>query len=273
MRREKRRMAYTLRQQYLWRWVLRYLPIVCCLSWLYGCQTAPLTGRQQLILLSEAEETQMGLSAYQQVLQEEPISRDARHNALVTQVGQRIAAVADRPDYAWEFRVIEKNVANAFALPGGKVAVYTGLFKYTQNEAGLAAVLAHEVAHALARHGAERVSQNMLGQLTMTALQAGLRTGDSGIMQGIALAYGLGVELPFNRSQESEADHIGLILMAKAGYDPHEAIALWERMEAGQQSARPPEFLSTHPSASTRIAQLEQWLPEALRYYTRARRR
>ncbi|MGE3537748.1 MAG: M48 family metallopeptidase [Candidatus Tectimicrobiota bacterium] len=215
----------------------------------------------------------MGLSAYRQVLGEERLSRDARYNALVTQVGQRIAAVANRPDYAWEFRVIEKDSANAFALPGGKVAVYTGLFKYTHNEAGLATVLAHEVAHALARHGAERVSQNMLGQLTLGALQAGVQSGDGIIMQGVRLAYGLGVALPFNRSQELEADHIGLILMAQAGYDPHEAIALWERMAADQRGAGPPEFLSTHPAESSRIQQLERWLPEALQHYARARRR
>jgi len=233
----------------------------------YACQTAPITGRQQLILLSEAEEGQMGALAYQQILREEPISRDARYNALVQQVGQRIAAVANRPDYAWEFRVIDKDVANAFALPGGKVAVYTGLFKFTQTEAGLAAVLGHEVAHALARHGAERVSQNMLAQIGLSALQIGLSNNDETIVQGVALAYGVGVALPFNRSQESEADRIGLILMAKAGYDPRAAIALWERMAAGQRGAGPPEFLSTHPSGTTRIRQLQQWMPEALQYY------
>ncbi|MBM3223327.1 MAG: M48 family metallopeptidase [Candidatus Tectomicrobia bacterium] len=233
----------------------------------YACQTVPVTGRQQLILLSESEESQMGLSAYQQVLREERLSHDPRYNELVQRVGQRIAAVANRPDYAWEFRVIDKNIANAFALPGGKVAVYTGLFPYTRTEAGLAAVLAHEVAHALARHGGERVSQNMLAQIGMSALQIGLRNGDPLVLQGIALAYGLGVELPFNRSQESEADHIGLILMAQAGYDPHEAIGLWQRMEAGKRGAGPPEFLSTHPSGATRIQQLRQWLPEALQYY------
>jgi predicted Zn-dependent protease len=232
-----------------------------------ACQTAPITGRQQLILLSEAEETQTGLAAYQQVLKEERVSRNPQYNELVTQVGQRIAAVANRPDYTWEFRVIDKNVANAFALPGGKVAVYTGLFPYTQTEAGLATVIGHEVAHALARHGAERMSQGLVAQIGLSALQVGLGNGDPGIVQGVALAYGVLGELPFNRSQESEADHIGLILMAKAGYDPHEAVRLWERMEASQHGAGPPEFLSTHPSGATRIKQIQQWLPEALQYY------
>ena len=209
----------------------------------------------------------MGLLAYHQILKEERVSRDPRYNDLVAQVGRRIAAVANRPDYAWGFRVIDKNVANAFALPGGKVAVYTGLFPYAQTEAGLATVLAHEVAHVLAHHGAERISQNMLAQIGLSALQVGLGNGDPGIVQGVALAYGILGELPFNRRQESEADHIGLILMAKAGYDPREAIGLWERMEAGQGGAGLPEFLSTHPSGETRIQQIQQWLPEALQYY------
>ena len=244
-----------------WATVLGYV-LLCS-----ACQTAPITGRQQLILLSETEENQLGLATYQQLLKEERVSRNQQYNELVTQVGQHIAAVANRPDYAWEFRVIDKNVANAFALPGGKVAVYTGLFPYTQTEAGLATVLGHEVAHALARHGAERVSQNMLAQIGLSALQIGLHDGDPGILQGVALAYGVLGELPFNRSQESEADHIGLILMAKAGYDPREAIGLWQRMEAGQGGAGLPEFLSTHPSGTTRIKQIQQWLPEALQYY------
>ena len=232
-----------------------------------ACQTAPITGRQQLILLSEAEETQTGLAAYQQVLKEERVSRNPQYNELVTQVGQRIATVANRPDYTWEFRVIDKNVANAFALPGGKVAVYTGLFPYTQTEAGLATVIGHEVAHALARHGAERMSQGLVAQIGLSALQVGLGNGDPEIVQGVALAYGVLGELLFNRSQESEADHIGLILMAKAGYDPREAVGLWKRMEASQHGAGPPEFLSTHPSGATRIKQIQQWLPEALQYY------
>ena len=233
---------------------------------LYACQKAPVTGRQQLILVSASEENQMGVTAYQQVLREERVSTDQRTNALVMKVGQRIAAVADRPDFDWEFRVIDKNVANAFALPGGKVAVYTGILPYTQTEDGLAVVMGHEVAHALARHGAERMSQTLLTQVGLTAIQVGLRTSDPAIMQGIGLAYGVGVELPFNRQQESEADHIGLILMAKAGYDPRAAMPFWQRMAAGQGQGSP-EFLSTHPSGETRLKQLQEWMPEALRYY------
>jgi predicted Zn-dependent protease len=239
---------------------------------LYACQTAPITGRQQLILVSSAEENQMGVTAYQQVLREETVSTDRRVNALVTGVGQRIAAVADQPDFAWEFRVIDKNVANAFALPGGKVAVYTGILPYTQTAEGLAVVMGHEVAHALARHGAERMSQTLLAQVGLTAVQVGLGNSDPAIMKGVGLAYGVGVELPFNRKQESEADHIGLILMAKAGYDPRTAIPFWQRMAAGQGQGSP-EFLSTHPSGETRLKQLQEWMPEALRHYHRSSRR
>ena len=235
---------------------------------LFACQKVPITGRQQLILLSASEENRMGITAYKQIIKDEKLSKNRRINAMVKRVGRRIAKVANRPDFKWEFRVIEKDIANAFALPGGKVAVYTGILKYTQTETGLAVVMSHEVAHALARHGGERVSRSMIAQLGLTAVQVGLRTNDPAIMQGIALAYGVGVDLPFSRGQESEADHIGLILMAKAGYNPKQAIPFWQRMEAGKKGQAPPEFLSTHPSGDTRITQIKQWLPEALRHYT-----
>ena len=237
---------------------------------LFSCQTVPVTGRKQLILLSAPEENRMGITAYRQILKEEKLSKDRQINDLVKRVGQRIARVADRPDFKWEFRVIEKDIANAFALPGGKVAVYTGILKYTQTDDGLAVVMSHEVAHALARHGGERVSRTMISQLGLTAVQVGLGSNDPVIMQGIALAYGVGVDLPFNRAQESEADHIGLVLMAKAGYDPQEAIPFWQRMEGGKDGQGPPEFLSTHPSGATRIAQIKEWLPEAMRHYRKA---
>lgn len=234
---------------------------------LFACQTVPVTGRKQLILLSAGEENRMGITAYDEILKEERLSQDPQINAMVTRVGKRIAAVADRGDFAWEFRVVEKDTANAFALPGGKVAVYTGILKYTRTETGLAVVMGHEVAHALARHGGERVSRSMISQIGLAAVQAGLSSNNPVILQGIGLAYGVGVELPFGRSQESEADHIGLVLMAKAGYDPREAVPFWQRMAAGKKGQGPPEFLSTHPSGTRRIAQLKQWMPEALQYY------
>lgn len=236
-------------------------------AFLFSCQTAPVTGRKQFILLSVPAENQMGITAYREIIKEEKLSTNRQINSMVERVGQRIAGVANRPDFKWEFRVIEKDVANAFALPGGKVAVYTGILTYTQTEAGLAVVMSHEVAHAIARHGGERVSRSMIAQLGLTAVQVGLHNNDPAIMQGIALAYGVGVDLPFSRGQESEADHIGLVLMAKAGYNPQAAIPFWQRMEAGKGEQGTPEFLSTHPSGTTRIAQIKGWLPEAMRYY------
>ncbi|PON18865.1 peptidase M48 family protein [Candidatus Entotheonella serta] len=234
---------------------------------IFACETVPITGRSQLMLLSGPEEVQLGLTAYREILSQEKLSRNRRVNALVQRVGERIAAVSNRPDYQWEFRVIDKDQANAFALPGGKVAVYTGILKYTKTEAGLAVVMGHEVAHALARHGAERMSQSMLANTGLSAISAIAGAENQALVQAIGVAYGVGVQLPFGRGQESEADRIGLILMAQAGYDPREAIPFWQRMSAAKGGGGPPEFLSTHPSGETRIRQLQQWMPEALAEY------
>jgi predicted Zn-dependent protease len=262
----------TSRNGFSWyRSVMQSGGLLLCAIVLFACQTVPVTGRQQLVLLSAEEETRMGLSAYEQILKEEKLSQEPQVNAMVKRVGQRIAEVANRPDFQWEFRVIEKDVANAFALPGGKVAVYTGILKYTQTEAGLAVVMGHEVAHALARHGGERMSRSVLAQAGLTLGQVALGGSHPGVMQAVNLAYGVGIELPFGRGQESEADHIGLILMAKAGYDPNESVPFWQRMSSGQTGNAPPEFLSTHPSGATRIEQLQQWMPEALQHYSPGR--
>lgn len=261
----------TSRKRVSWYRVILGGGLLLCMMVLSACQTVPVTERQQLILLSAEEETRMGLSAYEQILKEEKLSQDPQVNAMVRRVGQRIAEVANRPDFQWEFRVIEKDVANAFALPGGKVAVYTGILKYTQTEAGLAVVMGHEVAHALARHGGERMSRSMLAQFGLTLGQVALGGSNPGVMQAVTAAYGIGVQLPFDRSQESEADRIGLILMAKAGYDPNEAVPFWQRMSSGKTGNAPPEFLSTHPSGTTRIRQLQQWMPEALQHYSPSR--
>ena len=244
-----------------------------------ACETVPVTGRRQLQLVSASEETQLGLTAYQQILKKSKVSTDPELNALVTRVGSRIAAVAERPDFQWEYRVIEDKQANAFALPGGKIAVYTGILPITRDETGLAAVLAHEVAHVTARHGGERMSQQLATEAGVNVLgvAAGVAVGDPGATRLAAAALGLGAQygviLPFSRAHESEADHIGLIYMAKAGYDPRAARDLWVRMaEAAKRSQRPPEFMSTHPSETTRIKQIEAWLPEALTYYRPATR-
>ena len=250
----------------VWLCLLRSTLVIGVLM-IAACGTVPVTGRQQFMLVSESEEAQMGLTAYREILSKENLSRDRRLNALVQRVGKRIAAVANRPDYQWEFRVVDKNEANAFALPGGKVAIYTGILTYTQTDAGLAVVMGHEVAHALARHGAERMSQSSAANVLIGLGAAVAGVQDPTVMQAISVAYGVGVELPFGRGQESEADHIGLILMAKAGYDPREAVPFWQRMSSGQGRSGPPEFLSTHPSGETRIRHLQEWMPEALSHY------
>jgi predicted Zn-dependent protease len=239
---------------------------------LLGCTTVPYTNRSRLMVMSESEDIALGLEAYKQILAEEKISKDAAANRMVRRVGEAIAAVAEKPEFQWEFAVIDDpKTVNAFALPGGKVAVYTGLFPVAKDEGGLATVMGHEVAHALARHGAERMSQNMAIQTVGLALAIGTSGQSAGVQQAVMQAYGLGaqvgVALPFSREMESEADHIGIILMAKAGYDPAVSVQLWERMAALERGDRPPEFLSTHPSSDTRIAQLREWIPEAMRYY------
>lgn len=216
----------------------------------------------------------MGEEAYRHILRDSVVSNHPEALRIVRKVGERIARAANKPDYKWEFRVInDPEMVNAFAVPGGKVAVYTGIFSVARDEAGLAVVLGHEVAHALARHAGERMSQSMLVQLGGVGLAVALGSNPQ-LAKQVLQAYGLGASvgliLPFSRSQESEADRIGLILMAKAGYDPRVSLELWERMEKKESSrdrATPPEFLSTHPGYETRTQQLRSFIPEALPYY------
>ncbi len=247
-----------------------------------GCETNPYTGRSQLLMTSVSEEMQLGAQAYNQVKNDPKLrqSQDPREIEPVKRIAARIIEAAKRSKYAemaqqfqWEVTVIKDDkTANAFALPGGKMAVYTGIFPMAKTEAGLAAVMGHEVVHALARHGAERMSQ---GQLTNVGLQvvgaaAGATGGGGTLGQAAMAALGVGAQvgvlLPFSRKHESEADYVGILLAADAGYDPREAVALWERM--GQMSGgAPSEFLSTHPSHETRITQLKRWMPEAMAIY------
>jgi predicted Zn-dependent protease len=214
----------------------------------------------------------LGLKAYQETLKKEKVSTDPKINSMVKRVGTRIAAVANKPGYAWEFTVIDNaKTVNAFALPGGKVAIYTGILPYTQTEAGLAFVIAHEVGHAIARHGGERMSEQLLLQLGQQGLNIAIASKSPAAIEAINTGYGLastvGVILPFSRKMEYEADRIGLILMAKAGYDPREAPGFFERMMKSSKQAAPPEFLSTHPADQQRIRQLHALIPEALTYY------
>lgn len=256
--------------------VLILLALVITGAALWACYKAPVTGRSQFILISQSEENQMGVAAFQEVLKEEKISKNPNYNNAVTRVGERIAAVSDTPAYNWDFKVFDDDeTINAFALPGGKVGVYTGILEVAQTDAGLATVMAHEVAHVAARHGGERVSADVLAQIGAVGLSAALGGSDPYVSSAIMQAYGIGVTvggmLPFSRSQEAEADHIGLIYMAKAGYDPREAVAFWERMDAAvKDKPQPPEFLSTHPGYGTRINNLKSWLPQAMPYYESA---
>lgn len=246
------------------------VPVLALL--LAACATVPITGRNQLLLLSESAETKMGLDAYEEILATSKLSTDPAANEQVVRVGRRIAEATGRSDYQWEFKVIEDKQANAFCLPGGKVAVYTGILPLTRDDAGLAAVIGHEVAHAIARHGGERVSQSLLVQTGLAATQVALSRRDPLVVKQVSALLGagatVGLLLPWSRQQESEADHLGLIYMAKAGYHPSAARDLWVRMEeASKGKAGPPQFLSTHPAPATRIRQIEAWIPEALRYY------
>lgn len=238
---------------------------------LAACQTVPYTERRQILLLSDADETKMGLDAYKEIVGKAKVSTDPAANELVTRVGRRIAQATGK-NYQWEFKVIDDpKTANAFALPGGKVAVYTGILPITKDEAGLAAVLGHEISHVIARHNGERMSEQMMAQ-GIVGIGGNLVGLDEKTSQTIGGLFISTLLLPFSRQQESEADHLGLIYMAQAGYDPHAARDLWVRMAAAfQGSSRPPQFLSTHPSEATRVQQIEGWLPEALKYYRPAR--
>ena len=248
-----------------------------------GCETNPYTGRSQFLMTSVSDEMKMGAQAYDQVKSDPKMktSQDPREIEPVKRVAARIVEAAKRSKYAemaqqfqWEVAVIKDDqTANAFALPGGKMAVYTGIFPMAKTEAGLAAVMGHEVVHALARHGAERMSQ---GQATSIGVQvlgtaAGVGTGSAALGQATMAALGVGAQvgmlLPFSRKHESEADYIGILLAADAGYDPRESVALWERMGQMSEGGAPAEFMSTHPSHETRIDQLKKWMPEAMAIY------
>lgn len=260
------------------RHVIQTLVPLTLLIHLVGCTSNPYTNRSQLLLISEGQEVQMGNKLYAQVLDdpEVVVSTNPAEVDPVKRVAQRIISAAQRSKYAeraksfdWDVTVIKNDkTKNAWALPGGKIAVYTGIFPEANNENGLAAIMGHEVVHALARHGAERTSQRLATDLSMQITSQALgmsRVGSSLAMQ----ALGVGILLPFSRSHESEADYIGLLLAAEAGYDPREAVLLWQRMAEASKGA-PPEFLSTHPSHTTRIQDLEKWMPEALAIYERA---
>jgi predicted Zn-dependent protease len=239
-----------------------------------GCYTVPVTGRKSVNFVSVSQETQMGEASFQQMKAEGKVSANPVYVNRVQGIGKRIAEVVgdDLPSAEWEFVVFESPDLNAFALPGGKVGVYTGMIQFAESDAELATVMGHEIAHVTARHGSERMSQNIL--VAAGAVGVGVATKDKSNSERAAAlaAYGVGttvgVILPYSRSHESEADAIGLHYAARAGYDPRAAIDFWERMARNSEGKnKPPEFLSTHPADQTRIKKLQALMPEALEIY------
>lgn len=257
-----------------------FLVTAAMVAILAACTTVAETGRWQLLLIDPAQETRLGFQAFQEMKRKEPIVSTGAQVNLLQRVGKRIAAVAPVPHAQWEFVLFkDPNNPNAFALPGGKVGIYTGLLPITRNEAGLATVIAHEIAHVTARHGAERMSQSVLvdvgGSVLSEALGEGAKATHDMVMQAYSVGTKVGVMLPYSRTQESEADHLGLLYMARAGYDPREAIAFWQRFSdhGRKRGGKPPEFLSTHPLDRTRIARIRDLMPRALQEYQQARSR
>jgi predicted Zn-dependent protease len=269
------------------RWPIIILFVVgAAIYWLSNQQPVPFTGRNQFVTVPVEDEIQLGLSSYQQVLSESQVVRGSPEASLVESIGARLARAAMQleDEYAaqgmtftplarrfdWRFHLIASDQVNAFCLPGGYVAIYTGILPVARNADGLAAIMGHEIAHALARHGAERMSQQQIAQFGQMAV--GLAAGDldPGAARQVLTIYGLaaqgGVLLPFSRKHEEEADKIGLELLTRACFDPREAPLLWERMAAlgGGAAQRPPELLSTHPDPARRAENLRAWMPEAV---------
>jgi predicted Zn-dependent protease len=247
-----------------------------------SCQTVPITGRQQLSLIPSDTIIGMSYQSYGEFLSKNKVITNTQEAHMVKSVGQRIQHAVEQymtennmsdrlQGYKWEFNLIEDKSINAWAMPGGKVVVYTGIFPVAKDDTGLAVVMGHEIAHAIAKHGDERMSQGLVAQMGGVALGAALSSNPKATSDLFMAAYGLGAQvgvlLPYSRIQESEADHLGLVFMAIAGYDPRSAVDFWKRMAASKQGGSPPEFLSTHPADASRIKKIEALIPEALKYY------
>ena len=265
--------------------LLRSTLFMITLSFFVGCAEVPITHRESLRLVPESELVTMSLKEYQQVLDKNKLSTDQNKVQAVRKVGNRIAKAAEAllkdlgrenqvRNYQWEFNLIEDDkVVNAWVMPGGKAAVYTGILPFTQDDSGLAVVLGHEVAHAIAEHGNERMSQGLLANMGAMALSVALAQKPRQTQELFMTVFGVGANvgliLPYSRLHEKEADRIGLILMARAGYDPRVAVPFWERMNQKNET-RSLEFLSTHPAPSTRIANIKSYIPEAMPYYQKS---
>ncbi|MCB9207215.1 MAG: M48 family metallopeptidase [Ignavibacteriales bacterium] len=246
-----------------------------------SCSTVPVTGRKQLSIIPASQLMSLSFQEYDQFMKENKLSKDAKQTAMIKNVGAKIQKSVEQylaqknlsdhlNGYSWEFNLVESDQVNAWCMPGGKVVFYTGIVPICKDEAGIATVMGHEIAHAIAEHGGERMSQGLIVQLGGMGLQAALESEPALTQQLAMTAFGIGsqvgVMLPFSRLHESEADHMGLIFMAMAGYNPNEAVEFWKRM-AAQGGGAPPEFLSTHPSNETRINDLKKLVPEAMQYY------
>ncbi|KPJ99874.1 MAG: peptidase M48 [Nitrospira bacterium SG8_35_4] len=247
-----------------------------------ACQTVPLTGRQQLSIIPAGQILSMSVTSYNDFLSKNTVVTDTEDSQMVKRVGVRIQHAVEKyfsahnlsgklEGYKWEFNLVDDKAVNAWCMPGGKVVVYTGILPVAEDDNGLAVVMGHEIAHAVANHGDERMSQGLIAQMGGMALSTALARKPKETADLFMTAYGIGTQvgvlLPYGRLQESEADRLGLIFMAMAGYDPHEAPEFWKRMSAAKQGASPPEFLSTHPADETRIRNLEKQMDEAMSYY------
>jgi predicted Zn-dependent protease len=256
--------------------------LLTIVSVIYGCATVAVTGRKQLSLISNKEIMPMAATQYSEVIKKGPLSTNKEQTEMVKRVGVRIqkaveqymtekGLAAELSGFAWEFNLIDDpKTVNAWCMPGGKVAFYTAILPICKDEAGIAVVMGHEVAHAIANHGRERMSQGIAAQFGLSTLGTAMGQNPTLTKDILMQAVGMGTQigmLKFSRTHESEADEMGLIFMAMAGYDPQEAPKFWERMSAGAGGQKPPEWLSTHPSDETRISNLNKWMPKALKYY------
>ncbi|MBN2138151.1 MAG: M48 family metallopeptidase [Sedimentisphaerales bacterium] len=261
---------------------------VCAFALLaVSCSQVAITGRQQLIMVPDSLMHSMSYQSYSEFLSQNKVSTNAQQVQMVKGVGLRIQQAVERycaanglsdqiAGYKWEFNLIEDPAVNAWCMPGGKVVVYTGLLPVAQNEAGLAVVMGHEIGHAIARHGAERMSHELVVEMGGMALSTAISNKPEQTQNLFMKSYGVGTQygvlLPYSRVHENEADHMGLIFMAMAGYDPRQAVGFWERMSAGKNGQSVPEILSTHPADSTRIRNIQALMPEAMQYYQASQR-
>ncbi|MBN2018789.1 MAG: M48 family metallopeptidase [Sedimentisphaerales bacterium] len=261
---------------------LKTIALCCVLMLQSSCSQVAITGRKQFNIVPDSMMNSMALQSYNEFLSASKLSADTEKTRMVKDVGVRIQKAVEKycaennlssriSSYQWEFNLVEDPNVNAWCMPGGKVVVYTGLLPVAQNEAGLAVVMGHEIAHAIARHGSERMSQGLIVELGGVALSEALANKPEQTKNLFLMSYGIGTQvgvlLPYSRLHENEADRMGLIFMAMAGYNPNEAISFWERMAASSKGPKPPELLSTHPADSTRINNIKKLIPEAMQYY------